>query len=284
MNKENFCNVDSELSTTIPNLLCDHLFTSDMINAIKSRYDDMRRNFDVPANADAWGIKGTEYSNKLFDYSINMDIPFEKCRYEELSDKSNIGVDLPTWINSKKGNKKIMIISQDPLRSDYGNYKGRIIVSSPFGLQNSDYRKNVNCKRYLRLFDLLIENGNGLYLTDFRKIYVGSNAKTYSEKIAFERNAEIMKAEITAVNPDVIITISKDAFVGITGLEINISKTNILESKFYDKYQGKPVLPFIHLSWAAAKSQNVFKETNQHQSNETLQEFYGRLIKSFLDK
>lgn len=282
MEQINFCNKDSHLAEVIPNLICEHIFVSELKDAIRNRYEDMRVNFNNPADAAAWGIKGKEYSNKLYDYSINMDIPHEKCRYEQLADKGNIGVDLPTWIDFREGKKKLMIISQDPLRSDYANYLGRIIVSSPFGLQNSDYRRKASCKRYLTLFDLLTQNYS-LYLTDFRKIYVGEDSKGYSEKEA-EKNDAMIKEEIRVVNPDVIITMSKDAFIGITdGVDINMAQVNVLEDLFTDKYHKKPVLPLVHLSWAAAKSQNEFKKNNNFQSGETLQSFYSRLINFFIE-
>ncbi|MBO4709864.1 MAG: hypothetical protein J5727_08835 [Kiritimatiellae bacterium] len=81
---------------------------------------------------------------------------------------TNVGVDLPIWFSAGHTdyNRRIMIVSQDPLRDELPN--GQLHLSSPFGLHNGDYRK----ARLVRDIVLgLLANDALVYLTDAMKLY-----------------------------------------------------------------------------------------------------------------
>ena len=136
-----------------------------------------------------------------------------KQDFEQLS-KGAIGVDLPTWFNIQNNNPRIMLIAQDPLRSNkwYGECKDAVL-SSPFGLHDATHRDSPKGGKMVNeLIHRLVSAGNAVYLTDARKYFI-YNHKT-SDKYADTRKQDylsILKKEIEIVKPKLCVCLGNRA-------------------------------------------------------------------------
>lgn len=155
-----------------------------------------------------------------------------------------VGHDLPVWMHGPKPRKgrRIMIVSQDPLRTGHG--AGKLLLSTPFGFHSADYRDN-DGDLLMHLALRLMENGYLLYFTDAMKIYnrkpepkkidkktgkqkspckdcehdeecnrrrdeIG-RAKNEIQKNFKERYKQCLAEEISLFDPDVIVTFGEPA-------------------------------------------------------------------------
>ena len=136
-----------------------------------------------------------------------------KQDFEQLS-KGAIGVDLPTWFNIQNNNPRIMLIAQDPLRSNkwYGECKDAVL-SSPFGLHDATHRDSPKGGKMVNeLIHRLVSAGNAVYLTDARKYFIYDH-KT-SDKYADTRKQDylsILKKEIEIVKPKLCVCLGNRA-------------------------------------------------------------------------
>ena len=155
-----------------------------------------------------------------------------------------VGHDLPVWMHGPKPckDRRIMIVSQDPLRTGHGI--GKLLLSTPFGFHSADYRDN-DGDLLMHLALRLMENGYLLYFTDAMKIYnrkpepkridkktgkqkspckdcehyekckrrrveIG-RAKNEIQKNFRERYKQCLAEEISLFDPDVIVTFGEPA-------------------------------------------------------------------------
>lgn len=141
--KNLFCN-NCNLSEEIPQLIADELLGVENLSQLKGRYQQMKEGYDF--SYEQWQSLFTEELKPFRGYTdttgIMMPIkhPKFKTDFEQLG-KGAIGVDLPTWFNIQNNNPRIMLIAQDPLRSNkwYGECKDAVL-SSPFGLHDDTHR------------------------------------------------------------------------------------------------------------------------------------------------
>jgi len=90
---------------------------------------------------------------------------------EPLWDRAtDLGHDLPTWFSCGTGEptKKIMIVSQDPLRNNLP--MDNLHLSSPFGFHCAEYRSSAS-DLVLQVVCHLLEENAAIYLTDAMKVY-----------------------------------------------------------------------------------------------------------------
>lgn len=228
------------ISKEIYKLLANELLGEEQYNKIFTRYEDMKSNF---FNYPKYYVKG---DRKEWKFSEGLT-PFQPAGYDSYytdttavpipithpdfidltvreKKRGAIGLDFPTWFHVNEYNPFIMIISQDPLRDAYwyGDREGTCedficsdaIVSSPFGLQDSNHREKGNGgKRIWLLVQSLIKRGYNVYLTDCRKYFVydhkESDQYTTPEKKKIYR--DILKKEIEIVKPKLIVTLGYSA-------------------------------------------------------------------------
>lgn len=158
-----------------------------------------------------------EYSNltnRPCQYTISS---INKYLPEVLSEKYNIGHDLPIWFsNSKKYDLKVLIVSQDPLRTN--GIQGKLYLSTPWGIHCSKGypRTRTGLMNYIDL--PFINKYNALiYHTDYCKLYYTdspTSSGTIQDRlqnplVSEDKNfyKDIFNNELSLVKPDIIITL-----------------------------------------------------------------------------
>lgn len=214
--KNLFCN-NCNLSEEIPQLIADELLGVENLSQLKGRYQQMKEGYDF--SYEQWQSLFTEELKPFRGYTdttgIMMPIKHPKFKTDfELLGKGAIGVDLPTWFNIQNNNPRIMLIAQDPLRSNkwYGECKDAVL-SSPFGLHDATHRDSPKGGKMVNeLIHRLVSAGNAVYLTDARKYFIYDH-KT-SDKYADTRKQDylsILKKEIEIVKPKLCVCLGNRA-------------------------------------------------------------------------
>ncbi|MEE1301162.1 MAG: hypothetical protein UHD64_00140 [Bacteroidales bacterium] len=214
--KNLFCN-NCNLSEEIPQLIADELLGVENLSQLKGRYQQMKEGYDF--SYEQWQSLFTEELKPFRGYTDTTGImlpikhPKFKTDFEQLG-KGAIGVDLPTWFNIQNNNPRIMLIAQDPLRSNkwYGECKDAVL-SSPFGLHDATHRDSPKGGKMVNEFiHRLVSAGNAVYLTDARKYFIYDH-KT-SDKYADTRKQDylsILKKEIEIVKPKLCVCLGNRA-------------------------------------------------------------------------
>lgn len=236
-----FCKFGT-ISKEIYNLLASKLLGKEQYDKIFTRYEDMKANF---FNYPKYYVKGNRsewiFSEGLTPFQPNgydsyytdttaVPIPITHPDFIDLTVRKEkrgaIGLDFPIWFQVNEDNPFIMIVAQDPLRNAYwyGDRNGECedficndaIVSSPFGLQDSNHREKGNGgKRIWLLVQSLIKRGYNVYLTDCRKYFVydhkESDKYTTSEKNEIYK--DILNKEIEIIKPKLIVTLGHSAAI-----------------------------------------------------------------------
>ena len=176
----------------------------------------MRNGYDYPYTE--WQKVFTEDLKPFNGYSDTTSVTIPLGNTQLGSDikalhKGAIGVDLPTWFNIQN-NTHIMIVAQDPLRSNkwYGECFDTVI-SSPFGLHSLEHRQNARGGKMMSLLvERLVNNGYGVYLTDANKFFIHDHKTTNMFSVAhIDVYAEIIRQEIEIVKPTVIVCLGRSA-------------------------------------------------------------------------
>lgn len=204
--KSLFCN-ECNLTSAIPRLIAEELLGFEQLPLLESRYQVMRDNFDY--NYAEWQGrfgKGMQPFRGYIDTTA-VTIPITQQPFHSdfaAMNKGAIGLDLPTWFNIKNYRPRIMLIAQDPLRSNkWYNECHDAVISSPFGLHDATHRvKGNGGKMVYELVWRLASVGYGVYLTDAAKYFIYDHKTTdeYTET-RINRYADILRKEIAEVNP-----------------------------------------------------------------------------------
>lgn len=155
---------------------------------------------------------------KTFALSINNQP--NKNKYEELSKKRSSsrtwqasGIDLPIVIypESQKGNKRVMIIGQDPRRNkrEVRNTK-KVFIGSPWGFHSIKIRERGSLFLVYEIFKFILNEKATLYLTDVIKTCGGING-IQKFRHADSSNYKLLQKEVDMFNPTHIITLGKHA-------------------------------------------------------------------------
>ncbi len=236
---------DGETACRIYDLLANDILGLEQLEKIKLRYYDMHRNFFNFPESDVRKLKKSGKEAEVWKFSKGLE-PFtpkgEEHYYEDTSTvpipithpdfidlttrtekRGAIGLDLPTWFNLKDNAKRVMLIAQDPLRSNvwYSDAtKGEdyictgALVSSPFGLHGRPWRENKRGGGRMKLLvEALIEHGYGVYLTDCRKYFVYDHKESdkYS-KGKKEQYRAILQKEIDIITPACIVAMGNQSY------------------------------------------------------------------------
>lgn len=240
-----------------------------LLSVINWRYDEMRKNTCLPhqylpqPNPPISGVrvltntKDTllEVNSSLFT-GVNSLTPFWSS--------PNVGHDLPTWMDEPLDikpsrristpvdffdfkRKKIMIISQDPLRK--GKPHNNMYLSSVFGMHSISWRGN---RTTTQIFNRLVKQEDCcVYLTDYNKLYVnGSNISHLSSVFK-----NMLDVEIRLFNPDKIVTLGKAASSALLGASFNLFP-NLPTPYSYTPSGGNPipVVPLYHTNYRMTSS------------------------------
>ena len=243
------------------------VFPEGLESVFLERYCVMRNNFMTSClkHKEAWQQGNykladvTRYSDALLELPISA--PIWNAEWMNILANPCVGHDLPIWMSGKKPicGRRVMIISQDPLRTGHG--KGKLLLSTPFGFHSSDYR---NERLMMKLaYELMFKYGCVLYLTDFMKVYnrepmeikngkisgdcrgcvhyaecmkskslIAGNKKNIKKNF-IKRYKECLHEEIKLFNPNVVLILGRDAacscFPCFTGFKSN---PNMLKDKW----------------------------------------------------
>ncbi len=213
------------LINEIPKLIANQLLGEDQLDIILGRYIIMVNNYDF--SYEEWqnhfGSGMQPYNNGDSNTtSVTMKITHPIFK-EDFKNKGAIGLDVPTWFNVKVSRPRIMLIAQDPLRSEkyYGECHDAV-VSSPFGLHDATHREKPNGgKMVYELVKRLVDKDYGVYLTDANKYYVGNHKESNAyAKCKKEVYADILKKEIELVQPTLCVCLGRKAEQAIRRLGI----------------------------------------------------------------
>lgn len=276
MLKELFCNEDCALSASIPELIINTVLGTSLKDEIDNRYNDMRNNFDKTYEEwqNSFSTSGRPFRSYSDTSSICMPTTTKNC-FPEISQFSQIGLDLPTWINIKEGNPTIMFISEEPTRSDRYEKCTDIVVSSPFAIHEKEHREYKDGDLYTELFNQLIAQGYGIYLTQAKKIYtkgVGSKPFAIKSRLQFK---DILDKEIELVKPDLIILLG--AFP---------ARLFHVDYKFYqkNKYQGISTLPLAQPSGAERGFVKIFLKLQEFSPKDVADQYANLILQKFPKK
>ncbi len=213
--KNLFCN-KCHLTYQIPELIAEEILGRENLSLLNARYEQMQKCYDYSYKQ--WQDEFTDELKPFDGYddttAITMPIKHQmfKADFEKLN-KGSIGLDLPTWFNIQSIQARIMLIAQDPLRGECYQDCKDAVLSSPFGLHDSEHRqKKTGGYMVHTLVSRLVEAGYGVYLTDARKYFVYD--KKTSDKHANKRKneyVEILKKEIEIVKPRLCVCLGNRA-------------------------------------------------------------------------
>ena len=234
-----FCD-DANFRQQIIDLLYDRLFNPSKIfrsnQVLEIWYNLMVKNINYPNSG--WIASPSLPTNTNFGIGAKNDIMLECCSnyYFSLGNVFNhcltngythLGHDVPIWYNSVEGNKRIMIVSQDPRRDIASN---NLFLSSPFGLHCFDYRTRNN-EVMQDIVDAILGEGHSVYLTDLYKAFAldaqNKNKKSIALMSSFKGQfVQIFKKEIALYNPDLILLMGAEVANVLLGAK-NYKKTQI---------------------------------------------------------
>lgn len=253
-------------------ILTSVLFQKTQVQKLNDIYEDMKRN--------VYNMSGP-WHPKLYSLPANS---LQNVSPAKISSPNGIyaGHDLPVWLNDPyKADVRIMIVSQDPRRSDAEmksaglNQQRGIAVSSPFGLHDPYWRSKPDSLIYDVVANLIggyemegIELS--VYFTDIYKLHGVDSIKSVPKITSNDTNnsyiyCDIFKQELDLFQPDIIVLLGKEA-------------QNAKKCCTSGSYSSNPNLPIIielpHPSRQAngAWKKRLEKSTGQQVSNETLTE------------
>lgn len=206
-------------------------FPSNIVDIIKWRYENMMNNLFTPHQTyPPSPFTNTRVLNNTKDVLLEVDqslFTSVTC-LNSIWQYTNLGHDLPIWLDRPlddtypqnppdafdfENKKRIMIIGQDPLRSNLG--PGKMFISSVFGLHSMDWRRNLITTK---IFNELLRKECCLYLTDFNKLYVESRTNSPKHVSAFNKQfRSMLYDEINLFKPDLIVTWGVQASMRLLG-------------------------------------------------------------------
>lgn len=213
--KHLFCN-ECHLTEQIPKLIAEEVLGVENLSLLNARYKQMQNGYDY--SYEQWQELFTDDLKPFDGYTdttaITMPIKQELFSkpFERMS-VSSIGLDLPTWFSVNEHNPRIMLIFQDPLRGKCYQDCKDAVLSSPFGLHDASHRNRANGgKMVYELVKYLISKGNGVYLTDAYKYFVGETKIMAGFSLLFADNyAKILEKEIEIVKPTLCVCLGNRA-------------------------------------------------------------------------
>ena len=186
-----------------------------------ARYHQMVDNYlEVPHGDPKWDLKsGTKtFKCEGNDEAALLPIPesaMSGClpQVAQLWNHPDFGHDMPTWMEKRglKNSRRVMVVSQDPLRTGHGI--GKLVLSTPFEFHSSDYR-NICCQNPIlcRMVERLLEECDAcVYLTDCMKFYTSDKFVERNLSQFRQLFDEALRMEMETFAPDVIVTLGNRA-------------------------------------------------------------------------
>ena len=211
-------NCDSVAALLARSLFASSAKANDLLVA---RYHQMVDNYlEVPHDDPKWDLKigAKTFKCEGEDEASLLLVPksaMPGCQplVAQLWSHPDFGHDMPTWMVKRgvKNPHRVMIVSQDPLRTDQKD--GNLVLSTPFGFHSADYR-NVCCQNPIlcRMVERLIEECDAcVYLTDCMKFYTSDKFVERHLSRFHQMFDEVLRMEKDTFAPDVILTLGNIA-------------------------------------------------------------------------
>ncbi len=272
MIKELFCNKDCKLETAIPKFILDNILGNTLKGEIEARYNDMRDNFDKTYDEwqDHFTTLGKPFRNQSDTTSICMSPA--NTSLTNISQYSQIGFDLPTWMNIKPDRPVVMFITQDPLRADSYIKCHDIVVSSPFSVHEKQFRESNQGNLYYRIFNQLVSADLGIYLTPGNKFSTKGEGSKQLAKEYSPSYKNIIHQEIELVKPDLIV------IFGTFPTDFILNEYNFFKKS---EFLGIPALPMVQPGGITKKSLKKYLKIDDFTS-ENIADEYAKLIQRAL--
>ena len=235
-NRMSFCpDLATGLTTqVISDELAEKVFgDSGFAKLLKARYDQMGELFrDANYNNERWNLKefGCVNCATANKKDARLKVPRHKINSNNSSvtrlfDYDNFGHDMPVWVsyNQDPNAKRIMIVSQDPLRGskkakEVNDEKGSLYLSSPFGVHSCDFERDGMDSHVKGMLNAFLDADFCVYLTDNMKFYAtradeeGNNINVVKEKIKQYKSlfSKILELEIGMFDPSLILMLGLD--------------------------------------------------------------------------
>ena len=242
-------------------------FSPTIVNIVRARYDQMRNNlFTSHLNypPQLGSIPNTRVLNNTNDVLLEVNqslLSGISCLNPTIWSFPNIGHDLPIWLDRPLdetypenpedafdfNKKRIMIISQDPLRTGLpGNH---LYVSTVFGLHSIDWRRNLITTQIFNEL-LITPDKDGkyccLYLTDYNKLFIDNQKTSLSHVQPYNSCFQLMlDSEINLFKPELIVTwgsLASRKLLGGGVIYFPVTPTPY-------KYRGIKVFPVYHTNY-----------------------------------
>ncbi len=238
MNWENdvsFCHDMGTLSArTVSSLIGQNVLATNAAfrNFLESRYKRMAAHFrDTPHVDKEWKQKisscvcSTKHDDIKPDARLVVpvwNVLSRDDRVSTLFTEPNLGLDLPTWFYAKnrKQAKRVMLVSQDPLR--IGDDAGNLYISSPWAFHSKEFRTKERKEIPQLLVNHLLDEGYCVYLTDASKLFARNHAFCGRIIIPTFQQVfhDVLMQEVELFKPDVIVAVGKVAAQILTGKTI----------------------------------------------------------------
>ncbi len=212
----------------------------DFAKLLKARYDQMGELFrDAHYDDPRWDLKEpfSDCKNKADRDKKDARLVVPRSRLAHapqnvtrLFDYDNFGHDMPVWVsyNNDPNAKRIMVVSQDPLRND--DLAGSLYLSTPFGVHSRDFENGVRNmdSRVRDMLDMFLAKDVCVYLTDYMKFFavdkpfIRDCIDSWRYKGMFSR---VLEAEVKKFNPDLII------ILGGSALNNELTDTSLINIK-----------------------------------------------------
>lgn len=193
----------------------------DLDKLIEARYAQMNdgyrdwlysdKNWDLP-EYNAYNVVEQERPKRDARLEVGSEhIQSSDAEIVRLLGMKNFGHDLPIWFGPScaESGKRVMIISQDPLRD--GDGPGGLYLSTPFGLHSKNYRDGTNRPKLMTLVvEALLGAGHVVYVTDYLKLFVnkgGCVADCFPRQV--EKSRTFLGKEVKLFNPDVVLVLGE---------------------------------------------------------------------------
>ncbi len=197
-------------------------------NLLLKRYDQMSNKFlkvgfddrDEEGNL-MWNLDGCQ-TRLEGCHDARLEVPLKKYGLDNneanrmMGNAGNFGHDMPVWLCKKgvdfKQCKKVMLVTQDPLRTN--DPAGAVYLSTPFSLHCKGYRADGYVLKYTTLISKILERGVAVYATDFKKWYAKKRGYVGDKSFPgiMSQARKILEKEIGLFKPNLIVAAGRDPY------------------------------------------------------------------------
>ena len=202
---------------------------------------------EIDAMYDSWELNKNNEGVANFKYQDNK---IHRIQNVPLSGATLKGIDLPTWFGDYS-KTRVMILGIDPLRNEKvfkrenADVDNDVIIGTPYALHEIKARIGA-CATYWNFIEGLSEN-HFVYCTDIYKTYYlkRDGVRSYNDQDfkSTPNHANLLKAEIDLIRPDVIIAFGNLVEDFLSHLNLPTKRIKLPHpsnaNRYWNKIEGK---------------------------------------------